>query len=338
MRLMGLHFVLFVLPGFLIGLTAHEFAHAWTASLLGDDYPRRRGRVSLNPLRHLSLLGTLAILVLPIGWAKPVEVNIYNFKRPKRDFLLSSLAGPAANLLLVAVCLLATQFTRRSFAFGPGGETYLNVAHELLRWAAVINSVLAALNLLPIPPLDGSKIWPFLFPRMQAAQSKGTVWLCILVLLALAWTGSLFRLIGYVIAPAASLIPPTDSIRVRVHIEVGIALFNEDRFAEAEEHFSEAIALNPDSHEALAWRAAVRDGREDYAGALEDIRKALKLEHRNANYHLQAADYLDALGHHDQARKHRLLAHQIRPRPASRPASAPATRAATQPTSTPTTP
>jgi len=335
MRLMDLHFVLFVLPGLLLGLTAHEFAHAWTASLLGDDYPRRRGRVSLNPFRHLSLFGTLAILVLPIGWGKPVEVNIYNFKRPKCDFLLSSLAGPAANLLVVAACLLAMQFTRRSFRYGPGGEPLMELAHALLTLGAIINSILAAVNLLPIPPLDGSKIWPFLFPRLHAAQSKRTTWLFIVVLLVLVFTGRLGQVIGYMIAPAQSLIPKSDSTRCYEHIAAGVKALDNDRPARAEDHLNQALAINPDSHKALAWRAAARAKRENYQGAMEDINKAIELDALNAHYHLQAADYLDALGDADQARLHRDLADKIRPGAASQPASQPATRPTTAPTTAP---
>jgi Zn-dependent protease len=81
--MMGWQTVLALLPGLVIGLTLHEFAHAASASLLGDDYARRQGRISLNPFRHLSLLGTLAILLFPFGWARPVPVNVYNFRRPK---------------------------------------------------------------------------------------------------------------------------------------------------------------------------------------------------------------------------------------------------------------
>jgi hypothetical protein len=98
---------LILLPFLAVSLTVHEFAHAWSASLLGDQLARRQGRVSLNPFRHMTLLGTLAILLLPIGWGKPVMVNLYNFRRPKVDYLLTSLAGPASNLLLAGLALAA---------------------------------------------------------------------------------------------------------------------------------------------------------------------------------------------------------------------------------------
>ena len=102
---MSWEIALFLLPGLIVGLTVHEFAHAISAKWLGDRNPERMGRVSLNPFRHLSPLGTLALFVLGFGWGKPVEVNLYNFKKPKLYYLLSSLAGPASNLILCGLSL-----------------------------------------------------------------------------------------------------------------------------------------------------------------------------------------------------------------------------------------
>jgi len=137
---------LILLPGLVIGLTVHEAAHALSARWLGDRTAERMGRVSLNPLRHLSPLGTLALFFIGFGWGKPVIVNLYNFKRPKLYYLLSSLAGPASNLLLCAISL---------------GVLHLR-PHWVIEWIATsvfyINAILAVINLLPVPPLDGSKI------------------------------------------------------------------------------------------------------------------------------------------------------------------------------------
>ncbi|HUU21897.1 MAG TPA: site-2 protease family protein, partial [Phycisphaerae bacterium] len=157
------------LPALVVGITVHEFAHAWTASLLGDNLARRQGRVSLNPLRHLSPLGTLVILFLPFGWGRPVPVNLYNFRRPKWDYLLSSLAGPAANILTAALILPLTYLTRHTLAFGLAGEARMVLVHNIVVSAFLLNLLLATLNLLPIPPLDGSKIWPVLIPRLKTA-------------------------------------------------------------------------------------------------------------------------------------------------------------------------
>jgi hypothetical protein len=96
---------LFLLPGLIIGLTVHEAAHAISAKWLGDRNAERMGRISLNPFKHLSPLGTVALFFIHFGWGKPVIVNLYNFKRPKLYYFLSSIAGPVSNLLLCAISL-----------------------------------------------------------------------------------------------------------------------------------------------------------------------------------------------------------------------------------------
>ncbi|MFI4912785.1 MAG: site-2 protease family protein [Sedimentisphaeraceae bacterium JB056] len=171
---MHLEYFLTFLPGLIIGITFHEAAHAWSAMLLGDRLAYSQGRVSLNPLKHLSPLGTLALFVLGFGWGRPVMVNLYNFKRPKFYYLLSSLAGPAANLLLCIVCMVILKFsTEETPLIGFVEATYL------------INGILMMLNLLPIPPLDGSKIWPCIIPGMRPISSSkwNMIWLGVVLVL-----------------------------------------------------------------------------------------------------------------------------------------------------------
>jgi Zn-dependent protease len=168
---MDLEMALYFLPGLVIGLTVHEAAHAISAKWLGDSTAEKMGRVSLNPLRHLSLMGTLAMFVLHFGWGKPVIVNIYNFKKPKFYYLLSSLAGPASNLLICLICL---------------GILYMHPPEKVSHFLGatfLINGMLATLNLLPIPPLDGSKIWPCLIPGMKPTISSkwSNIWVGVLV-------------------------------------------------------------------------------------------------------------------------------------------------------------
>jgi len=163
--------VLFLLPGLVLGLTVHEASHALTAKWLGDGLSQRMGRISLNPLRHLSLWGTLALFVLGFGWGKPVPVNIYNFKRPKLDYLICSLAGPVSNVFL-CVILLGVLYLK------PGWWVEMVIAPMFL-----INAILAVVNLLPIPPLDGSKIWPCVIPGMRPVVSGkwSTLWVVVLI-------------------------------------------------------------------------------------------------------------------------------------------------------------
>jgi len=192
---MDLQMALFLLPGLLVGLTIHEFAHAITAKWLGDSTAERMGRVSLNPLRHLSPLGTLALFILGFGWGKPVVVNIYNFKKPKLYYLLSSLAGPAANLVLCGLSL---------------GILYLR-PHWTIAFICVsifyINAILAVINLLPVPPLDGSKIWPCIIPGMKPTVSAKWTRVWMVVLLVCLFTGVIRKILVPVLGFLTSLLP-----------------------------------------------------------------------------------------------------------------------------------
>jgi Zn-dependent protease len=192
---MNLSVALFWLPGLIVGLTVHEAAHAITAKWLGDRTAEQMGRVSLNPLRHLSLLGTAALFIAGFGWGKPVVVNIYNFRRPKLYYLLSSLAGPASNLILCALSL---------------GILYLRP-----HWGIVfvctsiffINAILAVVNLLPIPPLDGSKIWPCVIPGMKPTVSAQWTKVWMVVLLVFLFSGVIDKILGPVLDFLGSLLP-----------------------------------------------------------------------------------------------------------------------------------
>jgi Zn-dependent protease len=183
------------LPGLIVGLTIHEAAHAISAKWLGDDTPERMGRVSLNPLRHLSPLGTLALFVVGFGWGRPVVVNIDNFKRPKLYYLLSSLAGPVSNL---ALCALA-----------------LGLLHLRVHWTIVyvcisiffVNAILAVVNLLPIPPLDGSKIWPCIIPGLKPAVSAQWTRVWMVVLVVFLFSGAIDKILGPVLGLLYSLLP-----------------------------------------------------------------------------------------------------------------------------------
>ncbi len=300
---MDLFKALMLLPGLVIGLTLHEFAHAWSASLLGDKFARRQGRVSLNPLRHLSPLGTLAIFVLPFGWGRPVLVNLYNFKRPKRDYLITSLAGPVANLIVVAVCIGLMQLTRHCYRFGQMGEILMIMAHSMLFLVGLINMMLATINLIPIPPLDGSKIWPCIIPGLKPSFGGRTTWIFIVILLALVWTDSLDPLISFSLEKVQGMMPVSDSQIFDDRYESAMAAYDAGDFAEAENRFTAALEINPRSHDCLHRRACARGWRNNWPGALEDMNRAIELYRLNPQYYEFRATVFRHLGRIDEAKK-----------------------------------
>jgi Zn-dependent protease len=173
----------------LIAVTVHEFAHAWTASRLGDPTPRMRGRLSLNPLVHLDLLGSFLLLVVGFGWAKPVEVNPRYFADWRKGMLVVAAAGPVSNILaLFAVGLL----------WKLGVVEASPVLAQLVFSIVSINAVLAVFNMLPVPPLDGSRILSGLLPPAQALAYErlapyGPLVLLVLLVLPIDLIGSFLR-------------------------------------------------------------------------------------------------------------------------------------------------
>lgn len=147
--------ILLAIPAVIIGLIFHEFSHALMADLLGDSTPRRYGRLTLNPLAHVDIIGLLAFVLIGFGWARPVPVNPSNFKRPRLYDILVSLAGPVSNFLIALITLLI-----EFLIFKIAGGTY-NVLPGLIpvfSYIAYFNIAFFFLNLLPIPPLDGYHI------------------------------------------------------------------------------------------------------------------------------------------------------------------------------------
>jgi Zn-dependent protease len=143
-----LAFVLVAVP-LLYSVIIHELAHGWVAHRMGDQTAKWQGRLSLNPLKHLDPIGTLMIFLFGFGWAKPVPVNFENLRDPRRGLIFISAAGIVANLFLAFTAFLLD----RLLAPSPSG-----VLAPILYYLAQINIMLAAFNLIPIPPLDGSKI------------------------------------------------------------------------------------------------------------------------------------------------------------------------------------
>lgn len=150
--------IIIALPAILLAMTVHEFGHAYVAYKLGDSTAKVYGRLTLNPFSHVDLFGLLTMIVIGFGWAKPVPINPNNFKHYTRDTALVSAAGAAFNVILAAICLLIIRFiTPLDLAFIPAITSFLSIT-------ASLNVGFAVFNLLPIPPLDGSKIFIPMLP------------------------------------------------------------------------------------------------------------------------------------------------------------------------------
>lgn len=181
-----------IFPGLLLSIAIHEFAHAWSADALGDPTPRAQGRVTLNPLSHLDPLGTVAILITHFGWGKPVQFDPYNLRHPARDGALIALAGPVTNLLIALVLAVVLRLGLLPFSWFEAG----------IFQVLVINVVLAIFNLVPVYPLDGSKIFLALLPNDLAHEYDRFMQqfgMFVLIALIVPWNG---------VSPVSSLIWP----------------------------------------------------------------------------------------------------------------------------------
>ncbi|KKP40921.1 MAG: peptidase M50 [Candidatus Peregrinibacteria bacterium GW2011_GWC2_33_13] len=149
--------IFYIAVGILSAITIHECAHAWVADKLGDDTAKMEGRVTLNPLAHLDFFGTLMFIFVHFGWGKPVPVNASNFKNPWKDSILVSIAGPLSNFLLA---IFLSIFLRIFVA----KDIYDGYFFFLVSYIFYTNISLGVFNLLPFPPLDGSKIFQLFVP------------------------------------------------------------------------------------------------------------------------------------------------------------------------------
>lgn len=159
---------LLILPGLILGLTVHEYSHAKMSDKLGDPTPERQGRLTLNPLKHMDPVGTICLLFAGFGWGKPVVIDPTYYRNPAKDNMKVALAGPVSNFILAFILFLIQALV---YVFVPNSEI-ISLLILVLHLAAYINLSLGVFNLLPFPPLDGSKIWGYFLK----GKAKAFMW------------------------------------------------------------------------------------------------------------------------------------------------------------------
>ena len=185
-------FLIIFVPVILFSLTIHEYAHAYVAHKLGDDTAKRLGRLTLNPLKHLDLIGTILLLLVHFGWAKPVPVDPRNFKNPKKDMLYVAIAGPVSNIITAVAAAVILKLIVFDYVAVESTASFAEPMIQLLVWLIFIGVVLAVFNMLPFPPLDGSRVLYGLLPDSMTNSIIKIERYGILILFALILLGGRF--------------------------------------------------------------------------------------------------------------------------------------------------
>lgn len=190
-------FYLILIPVILFSLTIHEYAHALIAYKLGDNTAKDQGRLTLNPLPHLDPIGTILLVIAKFGWAKPVPVNTRNFKNPKKDMLLVAIAGPVSNIITAVVAAVILKSVFISFDLHQIPDSFIAPLATALVWLIFIGIVLAVFNMIPIPPLDGSRVLHAVLPdRLGRIYQKFEMYGVLIVFALFIFGGNIF---GYIL-------------------------------------------------------------------------------------------------------------------------------------------
>ncbi len=175
--------MIYVAPVILIAISFHEFAHGYVSYKMGDPTPKMDGRLTLNPLRHLDVAGTLCLLFFHMGWAKPVRINTAYYKNKKKGTILVSLAGPMMNFFLA---FLSMMFFGILYRYGNPYSRGIYIGEMLAYYSAIVNIGLGVFNLIPLPPLDGSNVLGEIIPKVnefyfQIRQYRSLILIILLV-------------------------------------------------------------------------------------------------------------------------------------------------------------